>query len=328
MCAWESFLGVIYAGLVGSVFFGKMLRIQSRAQVLFSHPIVLQYGSRSVLTTQHDKNEKEGKIFSGLVEKVETSVIACPILEFRIVNRLHDEIGGEIMDATIQAVASPDGTIVEFGGKTTTERLKELMNSGNQMDDESAKAPGGSRRPSLIVTSVLNSQSDIPDQRTEKNISIAEIKRGTETREEQNPDHIAPSNHNFSELLLEASEHPFFRRVWVIQHILNDTSPLLTSKVRKLIRKNHGYWPEKLNNASDVRNSLKFNQILVSLCGISNISGDGVSAQKVYDLVDVVVGYQFIEIINRSSDGTLKVDLTLLNDVKEQCGGGGEYLGV
>lgn len=50
--------------------------------------------------------------------------------------------------------------------------------------------------------------------------------------------------------------------------------------------------------------------------------------QRVYDYVDTVVGYQFVNALYRGRHGALKVDLRLINDVVEQNGGGGEPLNV
>ena len=41
-----------------------------------------------------------------------------------------------------------------------------------------------------------------------------------------------------------------------------------------------------------------------------------------------MVGYQFVDALYRGRRGQLKVDLELVNDVKEQNGGGGEPLTV
>lgn len=83
------------------------------------------------------------------------------------------------------------------------------------------------------------------------------------------------------QMMIEAAEHPFFKRVWLARHVLDEYSPILTPKVRKMIRKNGGSWPEKLNSYNGVRESLQFNQILVSLNGVSNISASDVYAQKI-----------------------------------------------
>merc|ERR1740139_1250603 len=45
LCSVESFVGVLYAGFVGAIMFGKIVRLQSHAQVIFSDPIVIRYGS-------------------------------------------------------------------------------------------------------------------------------------------------------------------------------------------------------------------------------------------------------------------------------------------
>jgi hypothetical protein len=82
-----------------------------------------------------------------------------------------------------------------------------------------------------------------------------------------------------------------------------------------------------LDNHEAVRKSLQFSQILVSLNGVSNVSAANVYAQKIYDAVDVNIGYQFVNVLYRDGkDGALKVDTRLINDVKEQDGGGGEPL--
>ena len=87
------------------------------------------------------------------------------------------------------------------------------------------------------------------------------------------------------------------------------TSPLLTPSARRLVRKNHGFWPESLNSYQGVKDSIQFNQILVSLVGVSNITGSEVYAQKVYDYVDRVVGYQFVNVLYKADDDSLRVDL-------------------
>jgi hypothetical protein len=130
----------------------------------------------------------------------------------------------------------------------------------------------------------------------------------------------------FSKMHLEASDHPFFKRVWLVRHVLNEHSPIVKPRVRRLIRRNHGHWPEELNSHHAVRESLSFNQIVVSFHGVCNISAAKVFAQKIYDHVDLSVGYQFVSVIFRNPDGGLQVDTDLINDVVEQNGGGGEQL--
>lgn len=92
-----------------------------------------------------------------------------------------------------------------------------------------------------------------------------------------------------------------------------------------MLRRNNGFWPRELNDYESVRDSVEFDQILVSLTGTSNADANSVYAQHVYHKVDVNIGYRFVNALYRDpSDGNLRVDAKLINDVHEQAGGGGE----
>lgn len=132
----------------------------------------------------------------------------------------------------------------------------------------------------------------------------------------------------FYKLSLDHSDHPFFKRLWTFRHTINAESPLLSNAAKQHILENGGTWPSSWNDAQSVRNAIRFNQIVVSFTGVSNISAADVYKQKVYDYVDLVCGYQFINPLYRSTSGKLKVDMKLMNDVVEQNGGGGEPLNV
>ena len=130
-----------------------------------------------------------------------------------------------------------------------------------------------------------------------------------------------------SKLDLETPDHPFFRRVWLVRHILDSNSLLLKPHVRQMLERNRGCWPKELNNYESIRASIEFDQILVSLSGTSNADANSVYAQHVYSMVDLNVGYRFVNALYREpKDGRLLVDQTLINDVMEQAGGGGEPL--
>jgi len=79
-------------------------------------------------------------------------------------------------------------------------------------------------------------------------------------------------------------EHPFFGRVWHGVHILDHTSPLLTSAARKEIRQ-HGCWPSFwLESPSKIRKKLDFQHVVVTVSGLSNLSASTVHAYKRYKL--------------------------------------------
>ena len=73
-----------------AILFGKVLRIQSHAQVIFSDPLVIRYGPG--IKGEDDNSDNE--------DNDAAQKNPCPVLEFRIVNRLFNEVGGEIMDGT------------------------------------------------------------------------------------------------------------------------------------------------------------------------------------------------------------------------------------
>mmetsp|Transcript_36512 Transcript_36512/g.79495 ORF Transcript_36512/g.79495 Transcript_36512/m.79495 type:complete len:749 (-) Transcript_36512:44-2290(-) len=299
--------------------------------------------------------------------------IPCPVLEFRIANRLHYEAGGEIMDAVLTVVANQDADEADpvlrnkldearrNWEKTTTalRRRAGLMVSSVKTGDDSSTSPGsldgrgtvsdsirtnastgssvlaGSKTvqfASTVTSGVMSSaatvKSNVKQNLTKSALQTVVGNLGKKDHQAVDEDPTAQlvSKRIFSKLLIEASEHPYFRRLWLARHILDETSPLLSPRARRLVKRNGGYWPASLNSYESIKNNIQFNQILVSLVGISNISGSEVYAQKVYERVDCVVGYQFVNVLYRGGDNSLKVDLDLLNDVREQNGGGGEPL--
>jgi hypothetical protein len=305
ICSLESFLGVLYSGFCGAILFGKVLRIQRHAQVIFSDAIVVRYGSGVQMPPDECEEDEEtgGK------------KIPCPVLEFRVVNRLFGEPGGEIMDAALSCVANVDANDTD----PSVHRQQKRYSLGIRHDD-------GHSPESPTVDSVSDSRNDSGrlsyDSRMSKGISSiidSIIPRNHQTVEEV-PSARLVNKRIFSTMTIEAGEHPFFKRVWLGRHVLDDTSPLLKRKVRRQIRRNNGCWPERLNSYESVRESLQFNHILVSLNGVSNISASDVYAQKIYDFVDINVGYQFVNLLYKDSDGALKVDTDLVNDVREQRG--------
>jgi hypothetical protein len=129
----------------------------------------------------------------------------------------------------------------------------------------------------------------------------------------------------YSKLDIETDSHPFFKRVWLVRHKLDANSPLLSSEALDLIAKNGGFWPAELNSYQAVRKHVGFREIMVSFNGTSNVSGSTVYSQKLYDFVDVNVGWRFANtLVKDPHTGALDVDLSLVNDVLEQTGGGAE----
>lgn len=237
----EAFAGVLYAGFCGAIVFGKVLRIQSQAQVTFSDIIVIQFGDGVHMGMRKRR-------LSNNTEASDMNKIPCPVLEFRMVNRLFPKGKCEIIDATLNCVL-------------------ETKNNDDEHD-------------------------------------------------------IHPY---YDRLELKMSQHPFFQKRWHARHVINENSPLLRPSVQKLIKKNKGYWPQELNSHAGVKDSIiEFENLFVSLSGTSNISASSVFAQKEYERFHMIVGYEFINMTYNESTGKEMMDNDMINDVKEQKGGGGE----
>lgn len=261
ICSLESLLGVLYSGFCGAILFGKVLRIQSHAQVIFSDPILLRYGSGVARDT-----EDLGSNSATSSSEDEAVSRPCPVLEFRIINRLFSEPGGEIVDASLNVVANINANDAEPS-------ILEALDGGSlgQVTNQS----GGASTESL--------PSDFrPRISSIGSGPMPSFFRGrSQSNEEDSTVRLVRHKHLFSKLMIEAPEHPFFKRCWVATHTLDEYSPILKPRIRRIIRKNGGSWPDKLNNPISIRESLQFNQILVSLNGVSNISAADVYAQKI-----------------------------------------------
>ena len=261
----EALVGVLYSGFCGAILFGKVLRIQSHAQVIFSDPIVIRFGPGI-------KNDTELGDTTGSGDEGNSSGSACPVLEFRIVNRLFNEVGGEIMDATLNVVANVNAN--DADPKLDSMRSYSDSN-GTALSLESMSASDTGSESFRATEHSLGRFLD----------PFKAFSRKDHQTVDEDPSSRLVSKHIFSKMLIEASDHPFFKRVWLARHILDDQSPILKPRVRRHIRRNGGRWPERLNTHEGIRESLQFNQILVSLNGVSNISASDVYAQKIYDYV-------------------------------------------
>jgi hypothetical protein len=98
LMAFEAFVGLLFGGVSAAIIFGKMARIQSIAQVRFSHSMCIRFGT-AVLDS------------GGLVDETENGGVEhhgfpCPILEFRVINLLSSQKGGAILNASVRIVAS------------------------------------------------------------------------------------------------------------------------------------------------------------------------------------------------------------------------------
>ncbi len=382
-CAWlnmlaalESFTGVLFIGFCTAVVFGKIIRVQAVANVEFSDPIVVRYGSgvlpaddsisdsSSEGVSQDNKKEVRARVLTrskSVRDLMHGKDFPCPVLEFRLMNQLHDQVGGEICNAHINVVA----TLLANPGAPATLR-NSLLRRGHRRRSFSSSVHSGSimlqgsahraavagdrlfrktgasyvfRKSGNLLQRLNRSLQPVSEHQSPVVSEAGSVKSGHGDGSDQDhhyesmslpvivdeePSRSLIPRLIFSKLDIETDQHPFLKRVWTIRHVLNETSPMLSKKARRLIETNRGFWPEELNNHEQVRKHILFHQIIVNFSGIANVSGNAVYAQKIYDKVDMNIGYRLATMLFKSGDGRLIVDESLLNDVTEQYGGGAE----
>jgi len=326
VATFEAFMGILFSALWGALLFTKVIRVAAFAQVSFSDAVVIKYGGglRCVADDDEYESSSDDDVPSSQREtRYEPSKLPCPIFEFRIANRLNNRRGGEIIDASINIVASMEesqgsGSHGIGDGGVHKQRRRGKRSSRQQSRNYKSKKQSNH---GFCIASINSAREAANEMIATYQANLAEAETsptgGTEP---------VPNNQVFSKLMAETMEHPFFNRVWNVRHVLDESSPLLKQEAKELIRINKGHWPQELNSAIGVRASIHFHQILVSFSGTSNVDANSVYCQKVYNLMDVCVGYAFCNMLFRETDGSIGVDHKLLNDVKEQAGGGGESL--
>jgi len=336
----EAFVGILFSAFWGAVLFAKVTRVASHAQISFSKVAIIKYGKGATGTAE---NEYEYIPSDDECEDMESgykkSRLPLPILEFRIANRLNHRRGGEIIDATINIVASmAESEASQFNGNSglvprrrrrrgrrLPARSSQVVNTTNvanidskDVNDYVINDPQEAARN--IVSTYLQTLHD--DSNDDK--SDIHQNRDNDTSDDRIKEEVP--NQVFAKLVVESMEHPFFNRVWTIRHVLDESSPILKQEAKELIRLNNGHWPEDLNTAIGVRASINFTAILVSFSGTSNVDANSVYSQHAYTPMDIYIGYSFCNMLFRASDGSLGVDPRMLNVWEEQKGGGGEIL--
>jgi hypothetical protein len=327
----EAYYGMLFGSICCAILFARIGRAQSYAQVLFSDPIVIRFGRGAAIDGGSEEFVPEEES-SDDTKEGDTECIPCPILEFRLANRLSGVVGGEIMDATINVIASIDAdqacpTILRaasFRRRSKKGRLSKK--GGNRNKRRSSKRPG--TVPPLPEDKIMENYSSLAGSLGDSSGSNrADRPAAAAQLVEEDPTGSLSPRRIFSKLDVDPQEHPFFKRVWVVRHVLDQESPLLKAHARQMVCRNGGFWPRELNSYDGVRAAVSFDQVLVSMTGTSNADANTVYSQKVYDFADVSVGYRFANMLYRdNADSSLQVDLRLLNDVMEQAGGGGEPL--
>ena len=133
--------------------------------------------------------------------------------------------------------------------------------------------------------------------------------------------HAEIPNLVFANVKMDPVHHPYFRTSWRVVHTLNAESPLVKKDIRKRVEENGGHWPSELNNHDDVKNSIDFDQFLVSFRGLSKATGNEVYGHHVYRMDDINVGMQFKSILVQNENGSIGIEPDYIDELKLQHGG-------
>lgn len=387
--AYISFSGVLFGGITGAVIFSKIARMQTVAQIAFSEPICIRYGS-GLLAELADNDEE-----------MSSESAPFPLLEFRILNQLSHIVGGEIVDASIGIMADTPFRSRDTNFSPATQSIifippdEEIRSSKGDLSSNLSKVaiPGkllantiGSTIAKVhssvpIGSAIAKMQSAVPKipfvrttgassviQQLKRHISTTSMPDGNggdefsdrndeeieaaleeafearflerlERKQKQMLSHTNASKvfvegdgklfplSFFQRLDVETDTHPFFKRAWLIRHVIDESSPLLSDEARLLIEKNNGVWPTELNNLTSIRKHVSFNNLIVRFKGTSQATGSTVYGFKVYKFSAVNIGYEFAPLIQFvEKNEKVTIDKTLLNSIKVQSGGGDEPL--
>jgi len=296
LCTAEAFLGLLYAGMCAAILFGKVNRVQSHANIVFSNSVCLQYEEVEEFDEEDDEEDTA-------VDEVEVQVD-----EF-------EEQGGSKLN--LSAIEMPIDEEMDEENLLTVDTT---MNQSQSPLEESAFIDQFNGCPVLkfqVVNELCNEEgSEIVDA----------IMKVVGVKFKGQGDRITHSQ--YVRVNLVDFEHPFFSRVWHGVHILDSTSPLLTDKARQTIQANNGSWPSSwFEHPNIIQEKLDFEDLILTVAGVSNVSAVTVHAYKRYKIGDVLVGYNFAPLVFRDrKTGITEVDLALANDVREQNGMPGEDL--
>eukprot|EP00574_Skeletonema_japonicum_P005377 CAMPEP_0201721260 /NCGR_PEP_ID=MMETSP0593-20130828/5970_1 /ASSEMBLY_ACC=CAM_ASM_000672 /TAXON_ID=267983 /ORGANISM="Skeletonema japonicum, Strain CCMP2506" /LENGTH=475 /DNA_ID=CAMNT_0048212035 /DNA_START=32 /DNA_END=1459 /DNA_ORIENTATION=- len=341
LCTVEAFLGLLYAGMCAAILFGKVNRVQSHANIMFSNSVCLQYEWVEEDDEEDEAEEVEDDDDDDVFRSIPPQTITT-----------HKENSSELQIGLGGGDDDDDGeekNNKERGGGDNDNVKRPHLKSCVSIDEESPLS-------SVLAQSPLRAESGFgnDDHDEERNCDafidqfngcpVLKFQIVNELCNKEGAEIVDAimkvigikfkgsgrvSRSEYVRVNLVDYEHPFLSRVWHGVHILDGTSPLLTDKAKQRIRENNGSWPSHWFSPDVIRQKLEFNDLIVTVAGISNISALTVHAYKRYKIGDVLIGYNFAPLVFRDKDsGMLEVDKTLVNDVREQAGLQGEDLSV
>jgi len=114
-----------------AILFGKLTSFQSNAKVVFSDVAVITFGKKEII---HGDSDDDTDDEDGQPKVLKSEQINCPTIRFRIVNLLHANRSGEIIDANLKAVATVDAKncILGAGGEKVFRNAMQKVSSEDE----------------------------------------------------------------------------------------------------------------------------------------------------------------------------------------------------
>jgi hypothetical protein len=274
-------------------------------------------GTANTMTKQVGNASKTGIMIGGKITKVSKQVGGR-------VSKLGNSLVSHPAKSPVQREPPSASSLLNISETATIDAVSNVRAPLTDLEEDSIRSHGGS------------GLEDIQDQfasATDTTPSLAGVLVNPQSRPAcvmiDEGDLCPPAI--YSRVELENESHPFFKRVWTLRHTLNMSSPLLDNNAHMILQNfstNGGEgWPPELNSYEKLREHVKFEDISITLTGTDHVTGNAVYANTSYNSFDLVVGYQFANMLVKSeATNAVGVDLSLLNDVLEQHGGGAEPL--
>lgn len=344
--SFESLMGVLFVGLCSAILFGKLMSFQSNAKVAFSTIMVVNYGKKEFIENDDDSDDDAAAAAASLEEEKLTNMrpknykFACPILRFRIANELHSSKSGEITDANLNVFATIDAknSILAVKSERVFGNAMQLVDSEEDLSISSsfrgissvrqtaatvwkkrahATSQGVKSLSRGVRARIRHSASIAQPSRLRNNYTMGYFHPSSDVYYQEETDMDQP-NLVFTNVHVEPSRHPYFCSSWVVSHALDATSPLLKKSIRERIKDNNGYWPEDLQSMEGIKDSIHFDQFLVSFSGNSKIAGGAVYRQKIYTMEDLKIGFLFKSLLMRNPDNSIFVRVNDIDMVQKQ----------
>jgi hypothetical protein len=127
-----------------AILFGKITSFQSNARVAFSDVMVISFGKKELIEDDESVDGSVGEDEYQVPQaQAQMEKIMCPTIRFRIVNLLHSNRSGQIIDASINTVATVDAKNSILGGRSQKEfhnAMQKTVTSENESIRQTMKS--------------------------------------------------------------------------------------------------------------------------------------------------------------------------------------------